>query len=129
MSAGRTVGSKDEEEVKEEKVKEEGSLVTEKGTKPEQSTTDGEWSVNPTLRGRAVRRTQTLKSDLLWDPGFALGTSLHFSGLSVFICEMVVLILMLQSNAGKTADEGAGTMPGMQEVINTSSVSHSLSKD
>lgn len=44
---GRTLGSK--EEVKEEEVKEEGSLVTEKGTKPEQSTTDGEWMVNPTL--------------------------------------------------------------------------------
>lgn len=81
----------------EEEVKEEEGLVTEKGMKPGQSSaqlTEGGVSVRPSGEGPA-------EEPLLWDPGSALGTALHFSGLSAFICENVTVILISWNNYGK----------------------------
>ena len=80
-----------------EEVKEEDGLVTKKATKPGQSTADGE-QVNLTFIENASTRAWTPQLNLVCDPGFALGTSLHFSGLHAFICEMVIVISISQSN-------------------------------
>lgn len=77
-----------------------GSLWRKEQSQAERSTTDRKWRLcNPQRKGS--RRAWTPKLNLVWDPGYALGTSLHVSGLGVFICEMVVVILISQSNYGK----------------------------
>lgn len=80
-----------------EEVKEEEGLLTKKGTKPRQSTaqlTESGASLWLSGEGPAEEPRPALQLNLVWDPDFALGTSLHFSGVGTLICEMVTVILI-----------------------------------